>query len=197
MNHIETARLAAAINMLRPDWPTSSLQTFLDQHFTGSRPFRDAAIALVWIACDPNSRTPKRVLEAGPWWHAVTLPDTPRPPHHGCTEHPQAATRIEPRTGHRSCAGCHTDQHAADQPYPLDRHGVAPQPDVRRQMLAAITSHVPTEPKRRTRPVEPEAMARARAELAGRAAETTTRSTSGEPAGMAATSTGATSEGGR
>lgn len=85
MNPHEAARLAAAINQLNPEWPRRSLQTFIETNLM-DRPYRDAAIALTWIACDPLSRTPARVLEAGPWWRASLadrLPEnqpTPTPP---------------------------------------------------------------------------------------------------------------------
>lgn len=67
MNHNEAARLAGAVNLLRPEWPTTSLQTFITDKL-GTRPYRDAAVALAYVACDPTSKTPARVLEAGPWW---------------------------------------------------------------------------------------------------------------------------------
>ncbi len=67
MNTTEVARLAAAINLLRPDWPTPSLHTFIARELA-SRPYRDAAVALTYVAADPDSQTPRRVLEAGPWW---------------------------------------------------------------------------------------------------------------------------------
>jgi len=67
MNANEIARIAAAVNLLRPEWPTESLQTFITNKL-GHRPYRDAAVALAWIATEPESKTPARVLEAGPWW---------------------------------------------------------------------------------------------------------------------------------
>ena len=67
MNHNEIQRIAAAVNMLRPEWPIPSLITFLSTDL-GHRAFRDVAVAMAWIACEPETRTPKRALEAGPWW---------------------------------------------------------------------------------------------------------------------------------
>lgn len=86
----EIRRLAHAINEIRPDWPVSSLTTFIARHLA-RRTYRDAAIALAYIATDtaldgtPASSTPARVLEAGPWWQAVAAGDaqgraTPGPP---------------------------------------------------------------------------------------------------------------------
>lgn len=65
----ETERLAAMANSLRPDWPVKSLVTFIVNELT-RRTYREAAIALAWIATDPATDTPKRMLEAGPWWNA-------------------------------------------------------------------------------------------------------------------------------
>lgn len=78
MNDNETRRLAHAINELRPDWPISSLTTFIGRSLS-NRTYRDASVALAWIATDmrvdgtPASDTPKRVLEAGPWWQAAAV----------------------------------------------------------------------------------------------------------------------------
>ena len=65
----ETERLAAMANALRPDWPLKSLTTFIVNELT-RRTYREVAIALAWIATDPATDTPKRMLETGPWWNA-------------------------------------------------------------------------------------------------------------------------------
>lgn len=76
MNGNEISKLAHALNELRPDWPISSLTTWLNNHLS-KRPYRDAAIACVWVALDMKpdgsweSRTLARVLEPGPWWRAA------------------------------------------------------------------------------------------------------------------------------
>lgn len=66
----EITRLAAAVNHLRPDWPNASLVTFINRELS-ARPLRDAAVVLVWVACDEATDTPKRATERGPWWDAV------------------------------------------------------------------------------------------------------------------------------
>lgn len=82
MTPTETARIAAAINTLRPDWPTNSITTFLHTSGLANRPYQTIAIALTWIAVDPTTRTPARALENGPWWRATTTPEnTPTPTH--------------------------------------------------------------------------------------------------------------------
>ncbi len=65
----ETERLADMANALRPDWPLKSLTTFIVNELT-RRTYREVAIALAWVATDPATDTPKRMLEAGPWWNA-------------------------------------------------------------------------------------------------------------------------------
>lgn len=76
---IEIARLAAAGNVLRPDWPTASLQTCLTRHT--HRPYHDLAVALVYVATDPASKTPARLNENGPWWRiTATGQETHLPP---------------------------------------------------------------------------------------------------------------------
>lgn len=81
MNDIEIRRLAHALNELRPDWPVSSLTTWLSRNMT-NRPYRDAAVALVWVAVDTKpdgthaTERPARVLEPGPWWTAAAMNGT-------------------------------------------------------------------------------------------------------------------------
>lgn len=141
MTRTEAARLAAAVNLLRPDWPTRSLETFIGEHLAG-RPLRDATVALIWVATDPDTKTPKRALEPGPWWQAAVTRDVPTA-HNPCELHPLAAIRIDARSGEQTCAGCHADHAAADEPLPLRRHGEAPAPDVRGMLIAAFTSRPP------------------------------------------------------
>lgn len=71
MDPVIRDRIAAAVNMLRPDWPAASLRTLLDKPELRNRPARDVAVALTWVACDPRSQTPARVLLAGVWWRAA------------------------------------------------------------------------------------------------------------------------------
>lgn len=70
MNQTEVERLAAAVAELRTDWPVGSLRTFIARDLS-HRAYRDVAVAFAWIATDPDTQTPKRVLEAGPWWAAT------------------------------------------------------------------------------------------------------------------------------
>lgn len=118
MNDIEVRRLAHAINELRPSWPIASLTTFISRNMS-NRPFRDAAMALTWVALDCDGAgnyvtdTPKRVLEAGPWWKAAemngTANATPTPPKRteDCPSHPGGFKG--------NCRGCRADQLAGDK----------------------------------------------------------------------------------
>jgi hypothetical protein len=78
MDLTDTTRLAAIINCIRPDWPQASLTTHIAKHLS-HRPFRDALIALAWVAADPDTATPARVLEHGPWWDAVAAGNNQAP----------------------------------------------------------------------------------------------------------------------
>ncbi|MBK9027855.1 MAG: hypothetical protein IPN98_08410 [Propionivibrio sp.] len=99
----ETERLAAMANALRPDWPLKSLTTFIVNELT-RRTYREVAIALAWIATDPATDTPKRMLEAGPWWNAsraqaatvsVVVTRCPEHPEHPAARCPACETRGE------------------------------------------------------------------------------------------------------
>lgn len=123
MNDAEQQRLAHALNELRPTWPISSLRTFIARNLA-NRPYRDAAMALVWVALDVDAagnyvtETPKRVLESGPWWKAAEMNGTanvrPTPPKRTET------CQIPGHEGYRAdaCGGCHADQLAGD-PIPV------------------------------------------------------------------------------
>jgi hypothetical protein len=72
VNEHDIDLIASALNRLRPDWPMKSIRTLIATRLA-DRPMRDVAVALTWVACEPNSSTPARVLEAGPWWRAVAI----------------------------------------------------------------------------------------------------------------------------
>lgn len=110
MNENEIGRIAAAANLLRPDWPIASIKTLLEKPELVNRPRRDVAVALVWVACESDTKTPSRVLTAGPWWQASAVDRAPeenlrRPPRKDeeCAKHPgQYAPPI--------CNACHADR---------------------------------------------------------------------------------------
>lgn len=94
MNENEIGRIAAAINQLRPDWPTGSIRTLLAGPKLKDRPRRDVAVALTWVACETDSKTPARVNEPGPWWKATSAEGgedqrwAPPKDHQACGKHP-------------------------------------------------------------------------------------------------------------
>ena len=73
MNENEISRIAAAISDLRPDWPAASIRSLLHKPELRNKPRRDVAVALAWVACETDTKTPARVLEAGPWWRAAAV----------------------------------------------------------------------------------------------------------------------------
>lgn len=73
MNENEISRIAAAISDLRPDWPAASIRSLLNRPELKNKPRRDVAVALVWVACEAETKTPARVIEAGPWWKAAMV----------------------------------------------------------------------------------------------------------------------------
>jgi hypothetical protein len=81
MDDHEAQRIAAAMHVARPDWPALSLLTLIRKKLI-DRPRRDVFVALAWIASEPASHTPARVLENGPWWKAAGVEGTiaNRPP---------------------------------------------------------------------------------------------------------------------
>jgi hypothetical protein len=75
MNEHEIVRIAAAMHAARPDWNAASVATLIRKNLA-DRPRRDVFVALAWVASEPSSSTPARVLEAGPWWKAAGAGDT-------------------------------------------------------------------------------------------------------------------------
>lgn len=61
----EAERLAQSIHALRPEWPVSSLLTFLKKRET--RPLLDLTLELAHVAQLPDTKTPARIDEQGPW----------------------------------------------------------------------------------------------------------------------------------
>jgi hypothetical protein len=88
MNENEADRIAAAAHALRPDWPLASLRTLLARPEIATRARRDVAVALAWVACESATKTPARVLEAGPWWLATNAEGGRRSYDVPCPEHP-------------------------------------------------------------------------------------------------------------
>ncbi len=93
LSRTEIERLAAAAHELRPDWPIRSLCTWL-QTTHAARAYRDVAVALACIATDPQTRTPRRMDETGPWWSAAQAATgtrsgtaVPRPSDPRCSRH--------------------------------------------------------------------------------------------------------------
>jgi hypothetical protein len=129
MNEHEIQRIAAAANQLRPDWPATSIATLIRKHLA-ERPRRDVAVALAWIACEANTATPKRILEAGPWWKAAGTEGstTVREPFDPDTACDICSQRMHPDTDH-------TFESVTDAN--RRRHSDAPKPSLRELVAAA------------------------------------------------------------
>ena len=65
-------RLARSINLIRPDWPVGSLETFIRrrEHLAPL----DLHLQLVYVAHDPATTTPARIDQHGPWKYLLTGP---------------------------------------------------------------------------------------------------------------------------
>lgn len=110
----ELDRLAAAMNLLRPEWPTRSIRTYLDRHAT--RPYADLLVAAAWICGDPKTTTPARLGEHGPWWVAAGLSTAKGTPIVGPGKEPRC-----PHPGHehelaRACRACRAELLANTNP---------------------------------------------------------------------------------
>lgn len=86
-SHLERQRLSSMANALRPDWPLKSLYTLLtDDEVLVKRSYQDVACALAWVATDPETKTPARLSQPGPWWGptnaSVTRPLASDKAHH-------------------------------------------------------------------------------------------------------------------
>jgi len=125
MNRTEVERIAKAINGLRPDWPWNALVTFIETHLS-DRAYRDAAVALAYVACEAETRTPKRVLESGPWWKVG-------PAANSSTE-PGIVTYCEHGEPGSRCDACYPNTARG-----LGGSGIRPTHEQRAAMHAAIT----------------------------------------------------------
>jgi hypothetical protein len=66
--------VAAAVGILREDWPTRSVLAVLRREPSlRDRPYRWLVVAAVVAALDPDTKTPKRLTEFGPWWQAAAV----------------------------------------------------------------------------------------------------------------------------
>lgn len=76
MTREDATRIAETLIALRPDWQRNSIVTLLAEY--RHRDPRDVHLAAIWIAYDPDTRTPARLREDGPWWHLTDHSGPPR-----------------------------------------------------------------------------------------------------------------------
>lgn len=65
-------KIGRTINTLRPDWPTPSLITLIQQKHSHRSP-QEVLIALTVVAVDPDTKTPARINAHGKWWEAAAI----------------------------------------------------------------------------------------------------------------------------
>lgn len=122
-NKQESERIAASINILRPDWATGLVMAVLGDERCIRRGYADLAITMTCVAVDPASKKPGRIHESGPWWNA-SLATSPRPEvkaitHADCAIcfQPKSATHIdhgyEPQSARVESVCANADQRAA------------------------------------------------------------------------------------
>lgn len=61
----DAERIAASINAFRPEWPAAQVMTLCGE--LRDWPALDLFVGLAYVAADPDSKTPYRVREQGPW----------------------------------------------------------------------------------------------------------------------------------
>jgi hypothetical protein len=66
----ELSRLADMVQALRPEWPARTTRSFLARSMR-NRTYADLMLALAAVCADPESTSPARVEQPGPWWQAA------------------------------------------------------------------------------------------------------------------------------
>lgn len=127
----EIERLASAIHGLRPDWPTPSLVTFIAKRDT--RPLLDLTIELAWVAQLPDTKSPARIDEDGPWKNAVRSGPVNMIDHLPTIDWSTACHEcLQPRDAH------HAVDHSWQRPQPP-----APMPETVRELVKARPEPTP------------------------------------------------------
>ena len=140
MNRAEAEQIATAVSIIRPDWLRTSLVTTLGrlpEHYR-IRPARDVHLALLWLAYDPDTKTPGRLGQEGPWWGVGSLagPGTTR------TTEPGIVTYCPHGEPGMRCTECYPRR---------PRSGTGPTPEQRAVMRAAIEAGKQATKERETR----------------------------------------------
>lgn len=151
MNQNEAQRIAAAINILRPEWSTKLLMMVLGDERMIRRPYADALIALTVCALDNNTIKPGRVHELGPWWAVASA----------ASRTGSSRSYITPKPG--VCAICDREKsqhdgadHSFDSPFERTA-GVGPTPEQKAAIEAARVEALAArpEPKPKRKPRDP------------------------------------------
>lgn len=73
----EAERIAAAVNIIKPEWRVGLIMAVLGDERIRSRSYADVLIAMTALAVDPTSQRPGRIHEPGPWWRAAAAVTSP------------------------------------------------------------------------------------------------------------------------
>lgn len=101
--------LVAAVQSIRPEWGTTAVRTTLDRAREDGRPWHLARDAMLRVARAPDSRTPARLLEQGPWWNEAVNGSRAKP------DRPADAPKCRTHPGElaANCRCCAADRKAA------------------------------------------------------------------------------------
>ena len=78
--------LCQLVHSLRRDWDMPGIEAAV-REAARTRPAAVVAAAMLATAANPDARTPKAVLGAGPQWDPTRAALTPDPPHPRCEPH--------------------------------------------------------------------------------------------------------------
>ena len=145
---VELERIAHAVAMLRPDLHPTSTLTWLRSEagrMTARRPYADLAVAAVACYLDPNTKTPARLAQNGPWWATALRVNDQR----GEGYLPGADGRPCPQPGHEheradACRACAAERLAGDIDDP------DPAPETVPELLDALAAAVQRARARKT-----------------------------------------------
>lgn len=72
LTKVQIERIAAAIQLLQPNWTIPQLKGVMADPRINNRPPSDIAACLAFLACDGETKQPTRAFEPGPWWATAT-----------------------------------------------------------------------------------------------------------------------------
>lgn len=132
LTRLEGERLGAAIHALRPDWPLTSLLTFIKRN--ENKPLLELTIELAWVAQLPDSKTPARIDADGPWKRALIGAGLQAAPQYRAVLPTDCGICSRPFEFHSALSKL--DDHEYE-PLADRKHGVGPTPEQKAAIQAA------------------------------------------------------------